>query len=146
MSEWWRKLKTADPQELKALLWQFIKFCIVGVSNTAISLAIYYVFIFINKDLYIWGNTIGFIVSVFNAFYWGNRVVFKSEDNTPKELLKRLAKSYITYGGTFLLGTLLLYLEVNYWGISEWLAPVINLIITIPLNYLINKFWTFGKK
>lgn len=146
MSEWWRKLKTADSQELKALLWQFIKFCIVGVSNTAISLAIYYVFIFINKDLYIWGNTIGFIVSVFNAFYWGNRVVFKSEDNTPKELLKRLAKSYITYGGTFLLGTLLLYLEVNYWGISEWLAPVINLIITIPLNYLINKFWTFGKK
>ncbi|MEG2931919.1 MAG: GtrA family protein [Ruthenibacterium sp.] len=32
---------------------------------------------------------------------------------------------------------------MQYWGVSEWIAPVINLVITIPLNFILNKFWTF---
>ena len=99
----------------------------------------------IDPDLYIWGNGAGWAVSVLNAFYWGNRVVFRQESNTPKELLARLMKSYLSYGGTFLLSTLLLWLEVGVWGLSEWLAPIVNLFVTIPLNFIINKFWTFRK-
>ena len=33
---------------------QLIKFGIVGVSNTAISLIVYYIFIWINQQLYLW--------------------------------------------------------------------------------------------
>ena len=126
-------------------LWQFIKFGIVGVGNTLISLVIYYVFIYISADLYLWGSFVGWIVSVANAFYWGNKVVFKTTDNTQKSFWARLLKSYITYGATFLLTQGLLYIEVTSWGVSEWIAPIINLIITIPLNFVINKFWTFKK-
>lgn len=143
MNRLYRLFGASDSAEFRALLWQFIKFCLVGVSNTLISLAIYYLFLAIDKELYIWGNTVGFIVSVLNAFYWGNRVVFQSKDNSWKQIAKRLLKSYITYGSTFLLSTLLLYLEVQRWGVSEWLAPLLNLVITIPLNFIINKFWTF---
>jgi putative flippase GtrA len=32
---------------------------------------------------------------------------------------------------------------VNYLNISEFIAPILNLIITIPLNFLLNKFWAF---
>lgn len=126
-------------------LWQFIKFGIVGLSNTLISLAIYYIFIGINSDLYLWGNFVGWIVSVANAFYWGNKVVFKAKDNTLKSLFIRVLKSYATYGFTFLLTQVLLILQVSSFGVSEWIAPIINLIITIPLNFIINKFWTFRK-
>lgn len=124
---------------------QFIRFAAVGVSNTLISMGIYYIFVFIDPKLYQLGNLIGWIVSVFNAFYWGNRVVFKNENNTFSALLRRLLKSYVSYGSTFLLGALLLYIEVAHLGVSEWLAPVINLLITIPLNFLLNKLWTFRK-
>lgn len=131
--------------EFWALVKQFIKFGVVGLSNTVISLSIYYIFVWISPSLYMWGNLVGWVVSVFNAFFWGNRVVFKSESNTRKDMLSRLIKSYVSYGSTFLLSTLLLWLEVHYWGISEWLAPIANLLLTIPLNFIINKLWTFRK-
>lgn len=129
----------------KDLAVQFIKFGIVGVSNTLISLAIYYIFVWISKDLYMWGNVVGWVVSVFNAFYWNNKYVFKSEKQDWKSNLTRLAKNYLTYGSTFLLSTALLFVEVNFLHVSEWIAPIINLLITIPLNFLLNKFWAFRK-
>ena len=51
---------------------------------------------------------------------------------------------FFSYGGTSLLSTFLLWLEVQL-GVSKVIAPVVNLIITIPLNFVINKFWTFRK-
>lgn len=124
---------------------QFVKFGVVGLSNTLISLAVYYLFVWADPRLYMWGSAAGWVVSVLNAFYWSNRVVFKNESNTKKELFLRLLKSYLSYGSTFLLSQLLLWLEVEQWGVGEWLAPIVNLLITIPLNFLINKFWTFRK-
>ena len=122
---------------------QFIKFGIVGISNTLVSLAVYYVVLWINPDWYLAGNVAGWVVSVANAFYWNNRYVFGKSGENIRELLKKLGKSYLSYGSTFLLGTLLLYLEVNVWGLSAILCPVLNLLVTIPLNFLLNKFWTF---
>ena len=134
-----------NKEKLKSFIVQFIKFGLVGVLNTAISLAVYYIFIYINPALYLWGQTVGWVVSVLNAFYFSNRVVFKQESNTTKELWLRLLRSYIAYGSTFLLSLLLLYLQIEIWHISEWIAPIINLLITIPLNFIVNKFWTFRK-
>lgn len=134
------KLGIQSKQDLHKLAKQFIKFGLVGVSNTVISLAIYYAFVFINPDLYILGNTVGFVVSVLNSYYWNNKYVFEKSEQGH---LKTILKTYMAYGGTFILGTILLFLMVEIFGISQYLAPIINLIITIPLNFLINKFWAF---
>jgi putative flippase GtrA len=32
---------------------------------------------------------------------------------------------------------------INVFGISKYVAPLINLVISIPLNFIINKFWAF---
>lgn len=127
------------------LLWQFFKFGLVGLSNTIISLAIYYFIIFLNRDLYMLGNVLGWVVSVANGFYWSNKYVFKSQENSCASVLKRLLRTYLSYGVTFLLSTALLVIQVDILGVSEWLAPVINLIITIPLNFIFNKFFAFKK-
>lgn len=122
---------------------QFIKFGLVGVSNTAISLGIYYIFIYFNKDLYLLGSIAGFFVSVLNSFYWNNKYVFETQGQG--EWFKRLIKTYMSYGGTTILSTVLLYLEVDILHINEAIAPLINLVITVPLNYLVNKLWAFKK-
>lgn len=122
---------------------QFVKFGVVGASNTLVYLAIYYLFLLVNEDLYVAGNVVGWLVSVLNAFFWSNRYVFMSENNTMRDLLKRLGKSYITYGITFILSTLLLILEIELWGMSSLIAPLANLLLTVPLNFLVNKYWTF---
>jgi putative flippase GtrA len=126
--------------KLRDLIEQFIKFGLVGLSNTFISLAIYYIFIFINKDLYLVGNIIGFVVSVLNSYYWNNRFVFKAEN---RNHVQALLRTFLSYGVTFVLGTVLLIIMIEILSISEIVAPLINLIITVPINFMLNKFWAF---
>ena len=122
---------------------QFIKFGLVGVSNTAISLTVYYLFVWINPELYLVGSTVGAVVSIANSFYWNNKYVFSNKRMGVLEVLVRLGKTYISYGVTFVLGITLLYIEVDVLGLSVVLCPLANHAITIPLNFLLNKYWTF---
>lgn len=123
-----------------------MKFCIVGVSNTAISLAVYYLFVFIDPGFYQLGNVFGWIVGVLNSFFWNNRYVFHSETKDGGAVLKKIGKTYLAYGATWAMSALLLYFEVEVFGLSEKISPLINLLATVPLNYLLNKFWTFREK
>lgn len=71
------------------LLKQFIKFGIVGVSNTVISLGITYGIIylfhklnwlFFNESLLVFlASFVGFFISVLNSYYWNNKYVFKKD-------------------------------------------------------------------
>ena len=120
---------------------QFIKFGIVGLSNTVIALAVYYGLLWLGIN-YLISNTISWIVSVFNAFFWNNKYVFKNENTWITALLR----TYASYGFSFILGSFLLYVFVDWLGISKIIAPLVLLIITIPLNFLMNKFWTFKSR
>ena len=67
------------------------------------------------------------------------------EKKTFAQHVKTYFKSLAAYGGTFVLDSLLLILWVEFLGIPEALAPILNLCITIPVNFLVNKYWTFRK-
>ena len=131
---------------LFAKLWQFVKFGIVGVSNTVISLAVYEVCVHLGLH-YLLANAIGLVISVINAYYWNNRCVFgDGQKKTFARHVKTYLKSLTAYGGTFVLDSLLLTLWVEIVKIPAEFAPILNLLITIPLNFLVNKYWTFRKK
>ncbi len=138
-----RRLGANDRIEQKALIIQFVKFGLVGISNTVVSWICYYVILGIDDDLYMLGSLVGTVVSIANAFFWNDRFVFKGKEDDLKSRLKRIGKTYVSYGGTSLLSMLLLWIEVQLFGVNKVIAPVVNLLITIPLNFLINKFWTF---
>lgn len=129
---------------------QFFKFGIVGVSNTVIS--------YLTYASIVWGfslasqiglqfaNLIAFIVSVLNAYFWNTRWVFKKElksQNAPHQRRQSMTKFFISYGGTFLLSVCLLYFWTSILHINKFVAPIITLLITVPSNFLINKFWSF---
>ena len=57
---------------------QFIKFGMVGVSNTVVSLATYYLFTFFGVH-YLIANALGFVTGTLNAYYWNSKFVFKEE-------------------------------------------------------------------
>ena len=127
----------------KTAMMQFLKFGIVGISNTFLSLLIYYIFIWIDENLYLIGNIVGWLISVANAFFWNNKYVFMSESSGWRGTLKKIGKTYFRYGATFLISTGMLYLEIDILHWSAVISPILNLAITIPLNFLLNKFWAF---
>lgn len=117
---------------------QFIKFGIVGLSNTAIGLGSYYLFLWLGWH-YMLANVMSWIISVFNAFYWNSKYVF----NTGSSWLRALFRTYVSYGFSFVISAVVLYVLVEWCGISDVIAPLLVLVITIPLNFVLNKFWAF---
>ena len=133
---------------------QFIRFGLVGVSNTIIGYIIYALSlkglrllnVFPSCDIYI-AQFMMFVLSVAWSFYWNNRFVFKGKTKSKKDLLFSLLKTYASYAFTSLfLSELLLALWVKVLGINEYIAPVLNLVITVPLNFFIQKYWAFKNK
>lgn len=130
---------------------QFVKFGLVGVSNTVISYLLYTfsllgmraVHIFPTWDYFI-AQIIAFILSVLWSFFWNNKFVFMLEDGEERSLWKVLLKTYVSYSFTGLfLNSVLIVLWVQVLHISEFIAPIINLLISVPVNFIINKFWAF---
>lgn len=118
---------------------QFLKFGVIGLANTFLSLSIYYFFVYVGVN-YLLANTIAFIITVANSYFWNNRYVFRK---TSAGHLKAITKVYICYGATFLISTFLLYVMVDWLGISKYIAPILNLFVTVPLNFILNRFWAF---
>ena len=130
---------------------QFLKFGLVGISNTVIAYLTYALSLLLFNALSVFGSfdyllaqTVSFIISVGWAFYWNKTKVFVLKNGEKRSTFKSLLKTYVAYSFTGLfLNAALLYLWIEIVNISEFLAPIINLIITIPLNFIINKYWSF---
>lgn len=124
---------------------QFIKFGLVGVSNTIISYLVYYVLIKLNL-FYLIASIFSFVAGVLNSFYWNNKYVFKHK-NGQREILKTLTKTFVAYAGTgLILNNVLLVIWVQGVGIGELIAPIINLPITTFINFVANKYWAYRNK
>ena len=138
-------MRDKNDKKLEVLLTQIVKFGFVGVLNNIICLAVYYVVVAISPKLYLIGNVIGFLVSTMNAYVLNSRFVFKikEQNKSPKE---SLIKTYATYTLSLCISTGLLYLLVDIMEISEKIAPIISLMVTVPLNFVINKFWVYKTK
>lgn len=120
---------------------QLIKFGIVGLLNTVISYVTYFILVSCGMN-FLLANFMGFTVSVINSYYWNNKYVFVTGEK--RVWWKTLIKTYVSYAGTGLvLSSILLVLWIEVFNISKTIAPLINLIITIPLNFIINKFWAY---
>ena len=143
-----------NKQTQKELLVQFIKFGIVGVTNTAVSYVINVFSLFIMEKGnifqrwdYMIANTIAFILSVLLSFYWNNKLVFDMEGTSWKDMLKALFKMYLSYAFTgIILSNVLSYLWIDVVHISKFIAPLINSVIGVPINFVLNKFWAFQGK
>ena len=130
---------------------QFIKFGLIGVTNTLLSYGIYMFVIWILTPYniaydYLIGSVLGFIISVLWSFFWNNKLVF-NKDAGKRSIWKSLLKTYLSYAATgIVLANVLLYIFVDLMGISKAIAPFIGLLITVPLNFVLNKYWAFRKE
>ncbi len=136
-------------EEAKDGFLQFVKFGLVGVTNTVISYLINVVVLLLLKSYdvswdFVAANIVAFILSVLWSFMLNSIFVFKIEEGEKRNPWKTLLKTYIAYGFTgIILNNILSFIWINLFGISKYIAPLINLIISIPVNFFMNKLWAF---
>ena len=133
---------------MRSINLQFIKFCMVGLSNTILSYVIYSVALllfkkaFVIKYDYVIVQFLAFILSFAWSYYWNGKFVFKQ-----KSAVSSLIKTYISYSFTgIFLNSVLLYIWVDLLDISEFIGPIFNLLVSVPVNFLLNKFWAFRER
>ena len=126
---------------------QFIKFGMIGGVNTVIAWCI------VNGSVYLlhWDKLVGVIIAniltIFISFMLNSRFVFDHAGADKKTVAKSLFKVYASYAFTgFVVSGALLILQSDILGIPVYIATILNLIVTIPLNFLLNKFWVYRKK
>ena len=147
-------LKKDMTEQVRSTFTEFIKFGLVGVSNTIVSYLLYAVTLQVLIKLnifpafdYIIANIVSFLLSVLWSFYWNNKYVFKLKDGEERSIWRALLKTYVSYGVTgIVLNNILLFLWVDTLGIHKMVAPIINLVINIPINFFLNNLWAFSKK
>ncbi len=126
---------------------QVIRFAVVGLVNTAVYLMVFWTVVYLSESLYQLGNILGFLVSVLCAWYLSrNFVFFETKQSGIDNALKTLLRSYLSYGVTTLLAALFLYILIELMSVDTYLAPLLTLLVTVPANFLLNKFWTFSKR
>ena len=130
---------------------QVLLFTLVGFSSALVNLGIY--------NLVLWGlqawhlfpgfdfliaQFFGFVISVAWAFFFNRRYVFRAPGAPWKE---SLIKVYITYSLTGIgLSSLLSLLWVHILHIPKELVTVLNDALCFPVNFLLNKYWSFRKE
>lgn len=133
---------------------QFIKFGLVGALNTVLNYIITETGYFFLRNpledetlaLQI-AQTTAFVITVFISFLINNAVVFKKEEGETRNPWLTLLKTYVAYSVTgIFLNNLLVYIEMNIIHMSALIAPIINLIVDVPINFFLNKLWAYKTK
>ena len=132
---------------------QFVRFGVVGVSNTIVHYVIYVIClllfqragVFPNTD-YLIAQVIAFLLSVLWSFYWNRKYVFRTDgEKVPWQ--QALLKSYVSYAFTGLfLNSVLAVFWVQVIHIPKLFAPIANLLLSVPINFFMHKLWAFREK
>jgi putative flippase GtrA len=121
------------------VLWQFVKFGIVGVSNTLLFFATYTLLL---KGFGVWylvASGIGFAVGAVNGFLLNRAWTFKGHQGdalTP-------VRWCVVQGCGLALNEGLLYLFVEGIGLDKLIGQAIAIAVVVVVTFTANRAWTF---
>ena len=139
--------------EAKKTFVQLLKYGVIGVSNTLITLVVFYVINTLMGLDYAVANTLGYILGLINRLVWNRTWVFRTGGNVWRE------------AGLFALGFIICF--ALQMGVSQWLLSTslhdltiswlpmkntgenvimcLSMVVYTLANYVYNRFVTFKK-
>jgi putative flippase GtrA len=121
------------------LILQFVKFGIVGVSNTLISFAVYTLLLKVFGVWYVAASGIGFALGAVNGFLWNRAWTFRGHVGdalTP-------VRWFVVQSCGLLINLGLVYLFVDGLGLDELTGQAATIVIVTVLTFFANRAWTF---
>lgn len=117
---------------------EFIRFCIVGVVATGIHYGIY---LLLNQWINInYSYTIGYAISFVCNYYLSNVFTFNTKPTMKRGFGFTLSHA-INYGLQLLLLNLFVWI-----GVKDSLAPIPTWCITIPVNFMLVRYFLKNEK
>lgn len=117
----------------------FLRFVVSGIINTVSTYLIYlFLLLFLNYSI---AYTISYLSGIFISYYLNTLFVFNE-----KVSLMKFLKFPIVYVIQYLINVLMMYVLVEHLGMSAKIVPIIVIIVTIPINYVLSKLIIKGKK
>ncbi len=138
-----KKHKEQEGQSIRpfrAFVTQFVRFGIIGAMNTLLSLGIIYGIIWFWPQAYLLGNAVAWVLTVFLSYVLNRRFVFSA---FRQAFWRGAAKCYLSYSAGLVISSLLLLFWVEGIGLSKTVAPIINVILMVPVNFLFARLFTF---
>ena len=138
----------------KKELWVFIKFALVGVSNTVVDSIAFYIMYALSDNQYI-SKVIAVMFGMTNSYLWNKFWTFNADtyDNSPARLIKFVLVNLIALGASLLVLNLTADFAVSVMTIFhlEQYAPnFANLFLAGPVsiivNFIGNRFLVFKPK
>ncbi len=138
-------------KKIKELLKKYeeiIRYLIIGVLTTVVSLLTYYLLSYtvldpkVTLQLQI-TNIISWIASVTFAYFTNRKYVFKVQE---QKNLKEASKFYVSRLTTLVLDMLLMQIFVIKLKFNDKIIKLIVQVIIIVLNYVLSKFLVFKSK
>jgi putative flippase GtrA len=120
----------------------FLKFNLVGLVNTGITILVYNVLLLLKINQVV-AYPISYFSGLLNSYlmnkFWtfGNKKSFH-----PAEAGKFIIVNLIAYGG----GQLFLYFNEHYFHMSPSIGQLLTLIYSIPVNFVGSKYWVFSDR
>jgi putative flippase GtrA len=121
------------------LVAQFMKFGIVGVSNTLLTFAVYTLLLKVFGMWYLAASAIGFAVGAVNGFLLNRRWTFREHVG---DALTPVRWS-VVQGCGLGLNEGLLYLYVDEIGLDKLLGQALAIAMVTVITFLVNRAWTF---
>jgi putative flippase GtrA len=121
------------------LLVQFVKFGLVGVSNTLLTLAVYTLLLKVFVFWYVVASAIGFAVGAVNGFLWNRSWTFRGhvgDSLTP-------VRWFVVQGCGLLVNSGLVFVFVDGARLDKLLAQGLTIGIVTILTFIANRSWTF---
>lgn len=143
---------------MKKSFLQLIKFGLIGILNTLVDIAVFYVLNTVFGIYYIVANVISFSCGVINSYFFNSRWTFKTENNNSK---KQFFLFVLVNTIALLTTTLSMFLLKNYvftsdltlplfgWNIvltRDTMSKLISVIVTISTSFIGNKLLVFKEK
>jgi putative flippase GtrA len=122
-----------------AVLVQFVKFGVVGVSNTLLTLVVYTLLLKVFGVLYLVASAIGFIVGAINGFVLNRRWTFREHVG---DSLTPVRWGIVQTCGLGI-DEVLLYVLVHDAHLDKLIAQVGATVVVTVSTFFANRAWTF---
>ena len=148
-------MKNDRVAEIKKTLVQLVKYGIIGVSNTVITLVTFYVLNTLLNVPYVPANVTGYVLGVANSFFWNRTWVFKNKNDWKRQAVLFIIGFLICWGLQILFSWVLLEMcDMKNLSIS-WLpmkkagqniVMVLAMVVYTLANYAFNRTFTFKER